>query len=187
MILSLSCHKDSQMDRTIFVPDEEDAALPAYTEWGYNSFGAIYDNRTYFLVSNNIAPCKILYKDELLRFTLSGVFRAQNREEVTLSISFPKENITHYSDLLTLNNKQINLADKDCVVQIIRGGNEQTLEVINGVLHFKRAQLLHIDDTPNRVLLSGFFELRFLENGFPTIISDGRFDVGINDNVFYAY
>ena len=193
MILSSSCRKESQMDRTIFIPDDEDASLPAYTEWGYNSFGAIYDNRTYFLVSNNIAPCKILYKDGDLRFTLSGILRAQNtrysteREQMTLSISFPEENITQYSDLLTLNNKQINLADKDCVVKMIRGESERTLEIVNGVLHFKRAQILYIDDIPNRVILSGVFELRFLENDFPTIISDGRFDVGINDNVFYAY
>jgi hypothetical protein len=194
MILSSSCKKDSEMDRTIFFFYEEDASLPAYTEWGYNSFGAMYDNRTYFLVSNNIVPCKILYKEGDLRFTLSGIFRAEKpskygteKEEVTLSISFPEKTIIHYSDLLMLNNKKIDLSDDDCVVKIIRGKNERTLEVKDGNLHFKRAQLLYIDDVPNRVILSGVFELRFLENEFPTVISDGRFDVGINDNVFYAY
>ena len=192
--LSLSCDREPQMDRTIFIPDEKEPSLPAYTEWGYNSFGAIYDNRTYFLVSNNIAPCKILYKDGFIRFSLSGVFKAQNapyygaeKEQITLSFSFPEENITQYSDLLSFNNKRLNLTDEDFVVKMIRGENERTLEVVNGVLHFKRAQLLYIDDVPNRVILSGVFELRFLENDFPTIISDGRFDVGINDNVFYAY
>ena len=192
MILSSSCTKETQMDRTIFVPDEEDASLPAYTEWGYNSFGAIYDNRTYFLVSNNIAPCKILYKDGALRFTLSGILRARNNyysttEQVTLSISFPENNIMQCSDLLIFNNKEINIADEGCVVQLIRGKDELTLEVLYGFLHFKRAQLLYIDDAPNRVILSGVFELRFLENGFLATIADGRFDVGINDNVFYAY
>jgi len=197
MILSLSssCDSDRQMDRTIFIPDEEEPSLPAYTEWGYNSFGAKYDNRTYFLVSSNIVPCKILYKEGVLRFTLSGVLQAQNtsyyygaeKEQITLSFSFPEENITQYSDLLKFNNKQINLIDEDCVVKIIRGENERTLELIEGILHFKRAQLLYIDDVPNRVILSGIFGLRFLENEFPTVISDGRFDLGINDNVFYAY
>ena len=192
LLSSLSCDRDPQMDRTIFIPDETEPSLPAYTEWGYNSFGAIYDNRTFFLVSSNIVPCKILYRDEVLRFTLSGVLQAQNhygaeKEQITLSFSFPEENITQYSDLLMLNNKPINLSDEDCVVKIIRGENERTLEVIDGILHFKRAQLLYIDDVPNRVILSGVFRLRFVENDFPTIISDGRFDVGINDNVFYAY
>jgi len=193
MILFSSCSRDSQMDRTIFIPDKTEPSLPAYTEWGYNSFGAIYDNRTYFLVSNNIAPCKILCKDGFLRFSLSGVFKAQNtpysaeREQITLSFSFPEENTSQYPDLLKFNNKQINLADEDCSVKIIRGENERTLEVVDGILHFKRVQLLYIDDVPNRIILSGIFRLRFLENEFPTVISDGRFDVGINDNVFYAY
>ena len=193
LVFSSSCIKDD-LDRTIFIPDEKDPSLPAYSEWGYNSFGAIYDNRTYFLVSNSIAPCKMVYKDNLLRFSLSGVLRPQNapyysaeREQITLSFSFPEDNITQYSDLLILHNKRIELSSKDCVVKIIRGENERTLEIVSGFLHFKRAQLLYIDDTINRAILSGLFELRFLENDFPTTISDGRFDVGINDNVFYAY
>ena len=194
MIFFSSCSDDAQMDRTIFIADENDSNLPAYTEWGYNSFGAIYDRRTYFLVSNNIAPCKISYKDGALRFTLSGIFRANStsyynaeREHVTLSFSFPEDNISQFSDLLKLDKKQINLKDENCVVKIIRGDNEKNLEILDGNLNFKRAQLLYIDEVPNRVILSGVFELRFLENEFPTVISDGRFDVGINDNDFYAF
>ena len=193
LILSSSCDSEPQMDRTIFIPDSMNNNLPAYTEWGYNSFGAIYDNRTYFLVSNNITPCKILYKDGLLRFALSGVLQANTssysavKESMTLSFIFPEESITQISDITTFNNKLINLADKNCTVKMIRNENERTLEVVQGTLHFKRAQLLYIDDVPNRVILSGVFELRFLESEFPTVISDGRFDVGINDNVFYAY
>ena len=181
------------MDRTIFIPDSMDSNLPAYTEWGYNSFGAIYDNRTYFIVSNNVTPCKILYKDGFLHFALSGVLQAKTssysatKETMMLSFIFPEENIMQISDIITFNNKLIHLADENCTVKMIRNENERTLKIVTGILHFKRAQLLYIDDIPNRVILSGVFELRFLENEFPTIISDGRFDVGINDNVFYAY
>ena len=47
-------------------------------------------------------------------------------------------------------------------------------------------QLLKIDGEENRVILSGLFELRFLKKGRPETISDGRFDVGIN-NDFYRF
>jgi hypothetical protein len=194
MLLFVSCSREPQMDRTVFVPDSIDRSLPAYTEWGYNSFGAVYDNRNYFLVSSNIAPCKILYRGGTLRFSLSGILQAENyyagySEQMTLSFIFPWENITQYSDLLTLNKVEINLTAENCTVKTIRGnGEEQTLNTVGGTLNFKRAQLLYIDDAPNRVILSGVFDLRFLENDeFPTVISDGRFDLGINDNVFYAY
>ena len=193
MILSSSCAYEPQMDRTVFIPDVTYSNLPAYTEWGYNSFGAIYDNRTYFLVSNNVVPCKIMYRDGLLRFLLSGVLKAESygsdRDQLTLTFIFPEEDIVQYSDLLTFNDKQINLTDKNCEVKISRGegGNERTLEIVGGILHFKRAQQIYIDEALNRVILSGVFELRFLENEFPITISDGRFDVGINENVFYAY
>jgi hypothetical protein len=192
MMLFSSCSRDSELDRTIFVPDESNNNLPAYTEWGYNAFGAIYDIRNYFLVSNSIVPCKILYKDGLLHFSLNGILTSNynnQHEKMTLLFSFPKENISQYYDLLALNNTEINLASNDCIVKINNGENEQVLDIIDGFLCFKRAQLLSIDDEPNRVILSGIFELRFLENGndFPISFSEGRFDFGINNNVFYVY
>ncbi|GHU68504.1 hypothetical protein FACS189413_05550 [Bacteroidia bacterium] len=190
IILFSSCDSDPQMDRTIFIPDETEPELPAYTEWGYNSFGAIYDNRSYFVVSSVIAPCKILYKEGHLHFSLNGIMKGSylvESEKITLDFIFPSEKIEQYNDLLMLNDKQINLTSTDCVVKIIRNENERTLNVIDGILHFKRAQHLYIDDRSNRVILSGIFALRFLEYEFPTIISGGRFDVGINNNVFYAY
>ena len=190
IILSSSCSRESQMDRTIFVPDENDSELPAYTEWGYNSFGAIYDLRNYFVVSSSIVPCKILYKDELLRFSLSGILKGRHyseSEKITLSFNFPLEKPMQYTDLLVLNNVEIDLSSANCVVKIIHEKNEQTLEIVDGFLHFKRAQLLCIDDDYNRIILSGTFELRFLENDFPTSISEGRFDLGITKNLFYAY
>jgi hypothetical protein len=181
--LLASCAEENALDRTIFIPDESDPNLPAYTEWGYNSFGAKYE-RSYFLVSNSIIPCKILYQSGQLQFSLTGNI---DYEKKTLSFIFPFLSISDYSDLIQLNNKEINLADSDCIVKLSqRDGNDKILNVLNGTLHFKRAQLLNIDDIPNRIILSGTFELRFIQNEFPEIISDGRFDLGINNNVFYA-
>ncbi|MDR1553764.1 MAG: hypothetical protein LBS69_09935 [Prevotellaceae bacterium] len=182
--LLASCAKEDVLDRTIFIPDESDPNLPAYTEWGYNSFGAKYE-RSYFLASNSIIPCKILYKDGKLQFSLIGNI---DYEKITLSFIFPFPSISDYSGLIQLNDKEINLVDADCTVKISQNdGNDKILNVLNGKLHFKRTQLLNIDDIPNRVILSGTFELRFMQDDFPESISDGRFDLGINNNTFYAF
>ena len=185
--LLVACSKD-EMDRTIFIPDENDGNLPAYTEWGYNSFGAEYE-RTYFLATNNIVPCKIVYKDHQLQFFLDGrVTGNYSGNRMTMAFIFPVEKpISNYADLMQLNNVKIDLATAGCTVKMVQNDNETILDVVGGELYFKRTQLLKIDDAVNRVILSGTFELRFLKNGLPTSMSDGRFDLGINDKVFYAY
>jgi hypothetical protein len=162
--LLFSCIGEEVMDRTIFIPDEDNATLPAYTEWGYNSFGAKY-GRDYFLVSNYIVPCKILYNNNHLQFSLSGEYRYS--KDMTLSFVFPFPQITDYKDLMQLNATEIDLTDADCTVKMSQEGTETTLNVLGGTLHFKRAQLLSIDDQVNRVILSGTFEVRFLQTDFP--------------------
>jgi len=187
-----SCSADDpQMERTIFIPDQIDNQLPAYTEWGYNSFGAKFD-RQYFLVSNNVIPCKILYKNGVLNFSLSGYFGHNiysHNETATLTFAIPFEQIREYTDLLALDNKKIELATPDCKITFTQNEKMDTLNVVDGELYFQRAQMLFIDEQPNRVILSGVFDFRYL-NGtdeFPVSVSDGRFDLGINKDVFYAY
>jgi hypothetical protein len=179
--LLFSCKND--LDRTIFIPDEDDYRLPAYTEWGYNSFGAEYE-RDYFLASQHIVPCKIMCDNEQLRFSLNGTIR--NSTEMTLEFIFPVAQMLDYTGLAQLNDMIIDLSADNCTVKIWQGENETVLEILNGKLHFKRTQLLYVDDTINRVILSGIFELRFLQKGYPTTISNGRFDLGITDKVFYS-
>jgi hypothetical protein len=171
-----SCKKDV-MDRTIFIPDEEDPTLPAYTEWGYNSFGAEYE-RDYFLVSNAIEPCKIIYSNNQLQFALFGTVGSE-KEKMTLQFIFPSTPIQDFQDLVQLNNQKIDLSNSSCMVKIIQNNKDTIFTGVSGELYFKRAQLLSIDDKVNRVILSGTFELQFLQNGFPAYISNGRFDVGI--------
>jgi hypothetical protein len=172
------------MDRTIFIPDPNDYNLPAYTEWGYNTFGAEYE-RDYFLVSNTIIPCKILYRDNKLQFSLSGAINYN--KEMTLSFIFPSEKMNDYKDLLHLHNKEIDLFNDECIVKIFQGGKETILDVQNNSsLYFKRVQLLSIDEMENRVILSGYFCFNFMQNDFPSFICNGRFDLGITKNLFYA-
>ena len=180
-LITNSCYQD-EMDRTIFIADTVDSNLPAYTEWGYNSFGALYE-RKYFLASEKIIPCKIIYEKGRMNFNLTG--KIDRDIDMALKFTFPAPRMNHYKDLLVLNNTTINLLDDNCSVKIETNSKEDNITLISGNLIFKRAQLLTIDGDVNRVILSGVFELRFLKEGSPETISNGRFDFGIN-NDFYS-
>jgi hypothetical protein len=192
LVLFSAC---SDMERTIFISDDNDANLPAYTEWGYNSFGAKYE-RLYFLVCKSIIPCKITYQEGILNFSLTGTLSEDwygdygrfNPETMTLTVSFPSEPMHEYRDLLALHGRVIDLADSSsCRVNIERTDKTGiTVVPLRGHLTFRRAQLLRIDGKENRVILSGSFDLQFLTNNKPESISDGRFDVGIHTD-FYNF
>jgi len=182
-VLLFSCSTEP-LDRTIFIPDENNRNLPAYSEWGYNSFGAKYE-RSYFLVSNDIVPCKIVYSNNQLQFLLSGTITYSDK--MSLLFTFPSPKIPDYKELTQLDDYKINLADSTVTVIIMQEGKtNEVIDVIEGSLHFKRTQLLSIDDEVNRVILSGLFNIRFSQDGFPSSISDGRFDLGIIEDVFVA-
>ena len=173
-LLLTSCFKK---DELIYIPDKNDRNLPAYTEVGYNSFGAVYES-SYFIVEKDIAPCKIIYQSGMLDFHLIGKLR--NYQDMDVTFSFPFPTIDDYTDLAELNNTVIDLSDPLCSVEIKIDNKKEVVTQIHGKLTFKRVQLLKIDGKANRTNLSGFFEVSFLKDGKTETISEGRFDVGIN-------
>ena len=182
--LLLSCEGSGEMQDTIFVPDINDKNLPAYTEWGFNSFGALYERR-YFFATKDIVPCKIIYGNGKLTFNLSGRTGSSyspigSGDTFTLSFSFPvSQPINNHKDLLTLHKKYINLSDSSCEVELSRNAVRERLTGLSGELIFNRVQLLRINEIENRVILSGTFDFSFWRNQLPEIMSNGRFDVGI--------
>ncbi|GHV65575.1 hypothetical protein FACS1894199_06610 [Bacteroidia bacterium] len=191
LLLSFGCSSnDANMDGTIFIPDETNLSLPAYTEWGYNTFGAKYE-RSYFLVAKNVVPCKITYRNDSLNFVLIGHWGTDSFENygqgpMRLAFSFPMPLINDYTGLATLDGKVIVLPDEPCVVTMVKGNStETTLVPISGKLTFKRAQLLEVDDVVDRVILSGTFNLKYLVSGLQETFSEGRFDIAIGDPDFW--
>jgi len=181
-----SCTYDL-LEKTIFIPDDYDSNLPAYTEWGYNTFGANYE-RQYFFATYDIVPCKVVYQDGILNFSLCGCigpfysFWSNNNEKIILTFSFPTYPVKDFKDLMELHRKEFNLLNNvSCEVKMTKNFQKEVLTVLSGHLNFKRAQLLRLDDKENRVILSGVFDLKFLENDIPVSISNGRFDLGIAD------
>lgn len=175
-----------QLEKTVFIPDKDDSNLPAYTEWGYNSFGAQYE-RTYFLASPQIVPCKITYQDGILHFALLGRLGAGYHSpdmEMALTFSFPVSLIKEYRDLTVLNNVEIDLTDASCEVKIEKDGTAEIIKPLSGYLLFKRIQLLRVDSKEDRIILSGLFDILFLHNNLPEHLSNGRFDLGVNQYFF---
>jgi len=183
-ILICSCSKNV-LDENIFIPDENDPRLPAYTELGYNFFGAKYGD-SYFLSSRN-TPYFINYKDDKLIFCLHGYLwkiNSNQTETISLIFSFPSSPIRVYQDLVSLDRRLIDLTNESCNVIFEKGNQNDTLIVSNGHLNFKRAKILRIDREENRAILSGTFDIEFLRNDMPEVISTGRFDFGVTSLLY---
>ena len=188
VILLASCESDNyrgEMEQTLFIPDPYDKNLPAYTEWGYNSFGALYE-RMYLYSTYNIVPCKVIMQNGIMTFSLNGRYSSSYSQwgagdDMTLNFSFPiSEPMTNYKDLLRLHQMHFDLTSSSVEIKMMQKGSVVNMTILSGNLHFKRAHLIRLDDQEDRVALSGTFEISFLRNGMPEIISKGRFDVGIS-------
>lgn len=178
------CSSSYDLDDSVYVYDEEYKDLPAYTEWGYNTFGAYLDRVVF--ISDDATPAKILTTDGKTVFVLNGVLRTGYADEMTVKFIIPGFAPAKYSDLVALNDTTITLTDPGCKVTMVRFGDEDTLSIISGELQFKRVQHLIVDNRSTEAILSGYFSLRTFIDSQPVTLSKGRFDVGINNDNFYT-
>ena len=185
LLVVAGCSKERELKKSVYVPDAELTDLPAYSEWGYNTFGAYYD-RDLFILDNNVVPAKVsVTKGETL-FILDGQdVGSKSSSSLTLSFKLSAFLPKQYSDLLALNKTTYDLTNPLNQVFITSGTTKTSLTIISGTLQFKRAQYLHVDKSPIEVILSGYFEFKAIINDKPVTFSDGRFDVGIQTDNFY--
>lgn len=184
LVVATGCSKEAELNDSIYVPDHDYSDLPAYTEWGYNTFGIIWE-RKYFTYSTNEIPLKIIKNND----TISLLFQGNNPYDysygyMALKFSFTDPNILEYTDLLAYNDHTINFIEDNVSVDLTLG-DTRALNILDGEIHFKRAQTLFVDDQEEQIILSGTFSLKFLENDIPESMTNGRFDFGINDDIFY--
>jgi hypothetical protein len=184
VLLISACSKEDELDNSVYVPDPVYRDLPAYTEWGYNTFGAYFDRELF--IYNDAVPAKVINTNGTTSLMLKGAKNYSTDMSLTFGLSGFSAQV--YTDLAQLNDTVFNLADTSNHVIIKINNTATRLKVMNGELQFKRAQLLYIDDVPSRVILSGYFHLQALIDSEPVSIYSGRFDVGIADRVnFYSY
>lgn len=188
-----SCSEEIELKRIIFIPDTLYKDLPAYTEWGYNSFGAYYDMEP--LISNDYGvTSKMINTGGKTSFSLSGhlsngyYYDYSQNGIVSLIFDFYNFDPQSYTDLISLNNHTVDLTDPACRVRVVKDTRENELEILTGTMVFRRAQNLYVDTKLQEVILSGTFTFQALVDGEePISVTLGRFDVGIGFDNFFRY
>jgi hypothetical protein len=188
LIIFAGCTKENELKKSVMLYDTEFTDLPAYSEWGYNTFGAYYD-RQVFISNSETVPAKVIVKDSSMSFLLDGRNTYAYSLSNNIAITFKLAGYTPatFADLIVLNDTTFDLKDSSCQVVITIDQMEYTADILSGELYFKRAQNLLVDKKQIEVILSGYFGFQALVNGTPVTISDGRFDVGIGPDNFYNY
>ncbi|PZR41553.1 MAG: hypothetical protein DI538_01045 [Azospira oryzae] len=174
-----------ELDRSVFIADTQYPDLPAYTEWGYNTFGAHYNEDVFLYTSSVTARAT----KDTLTFEFCGTLKkASPHESVTVYFSLAEKHPSTYADLVALHAASFDLTSPTAITSLYVNGKRKKGTISNGHLQFKRAQYLLVNGQPDRVILSGYFDFQFLTDTHQTItVKDGRFDIGINGNNFYMY
>lgn len=191
----ISCSKDDdykyELQETVWVSDENEPKLPMYTEQGYNTFGARF-NREYFLSYRNGSqfPCLFSSKENnKLEMTFNGHVSSKGMQ---LKIVFPcGQAIRSWKEMVALNGKTIDLTDPNVVVTTSYVDNydntseSYTITPHNGSITFKKVNLLNIDGVVREAVVAGEFNFGYEYNGNRYIISSGRFDIGVDEDIFW--
>lgn len=181
----MGCEIQSELSDSIYIPDEEYPELPAYTEWGYNTFGANYD-RSVFKYSHDEVPLKVVSENDTISFIFQGMNGTYYGDYMAMRFRIPDSGTDDYRELLEYNDSIIDLAGGGVIVELITRSFTRAVTILEGEIYFKRSQRVFVDDVEQQVILSGFFELKFLMNDIPSGMSNGRFDFGINEENFYS-
>jgi hypothetical protein len=190
LIAFLGCNREHELKKSIFFQDPNFPGLPEYSEWGYNTFGVYYD-RNPFTSNSEVEPLKVIYNNNKTSFVFTGnaapgaVYYGY---PFTMTFTIMGYKPKNYGDLATLNDTTFALTD--AIHEIIISDGHQltdTLEVLEGEFQIKRAQYLLVDKKPTEVILSGVFGFKAISKGGPVTFSEGRFDLGIGPDNFYAY
>jgi hypothetical protein len=190
-LILICCSTENELKQSEMVYDNEFTDLPAYSEWGYNTFGAYYD-REIFVSNNTYVPAKVVMSNDGMSFVLDGQKGSSNyygsaRNEMTMTFKISGFTLDNYSNLILFNDTVFELTNPAYQVSIAIDTTDYDVKIISGELSFKRAQNLLVDKKSVEVILSGLFDFKALINHKPMTISEGRFDVGIGDDNFYVY
>jgi len=193
ILVVAACSEETELKRSVFIPDKTYPDLPAYSEWGYNSFGAYYD-MVPFISNEYGVTAKMINTGGKTSFTLNGhmshgyYYNYYPGDEVSLIFDFYDFDPQSYTDLISLNDLTVNLTDPTCMVRVKMDTASYELDILSGTLFFKRAQNLYVDKKLAEVILSGTFGFQALVDGEePISVTLGRFDVGIGFDNFFRY
>lgn len=187
-MLTAACSKERELEKSVFIPDDTFPELPAYSEWGYNTFGAFYD-RLVFISSDYQSPLRVSATVDTTYFIFTGVINRPDIEVNKMTLIFAMDNFfpNDYRDLISLHNTWYDLLDPGIKVKIMESDISKNVSLIEGTLNFKRAQNLRVDEQQVETILSGTFDLKAIIDDEPISISEGRFDVGVGTYNFFDF
>ena len=174
---------DYDLQQSVFIEDPVYPGLPEYSEWGYNTFG-VYIDRKPFTSNNRDLPAKIIVNEDTLNLQLTGTM---DNEKIMMKFSFVGYPIADYDGLTELNDKTFDLTSNRCIVSMTRNNIPETLDVFEGTFSVKSVQNLVLDGELAKSILSGRFNFKTFINKEPTVIANGRFDLGIGYNIFFNF
>ena len=106
------CVEDPDLHRSIFVRDKQHPDLPQYSEWGYNTFGA-YFNEDVFVSGDYLwEPASVTQGDTSMVLSFHGEKRSKGKDTTDMFMYFNISRSTSRYDqfLYSLNDSVIDLA-----------------------------------------------------------------------------
>jgi len=195
LVLLAACSKETELKKSVFIPDHDFPDLPACSEWGYNTFGAYYD-RELFIYSESEVPAKVINTGGKTSFILKGSKGNPDSDSYSYSYDHTEMSIRFemhsfhpqaYTDLIALDDTLIDLTNPLNIVLVTIDTVEFAGQILNGSLKINRAQNLIVDKNLVEVILSGEFAFQVLVDEEPVSVTEGRFDVGIGTDNFFLY
>ena len=190
LIAMTACSK-SDLKQIQYIEDPDYPGLPAYSEMGYNTFGA-YINEQVFTVSyyGSNRPFYLVADRECLTMTLYGW---RDGTDLNMIFTLPIDSTYHledYHSLLALDGKTftIDTTPTSCNVTM-EGYYAPNIESIySGYIKFEKVQQVLVDKTDAEVVVSGKFQFRaFTPNGTRIDVTGGRFDLGVDHSNFVNF
>jgi hypothetical protein len=182
MAITGGCIGDPDLQRPIFVRDINNPDLPQYSEWGYNTFGA-YFNDDVFVSSDYLwEPASVIQGDTAMILSFHGEKRSKTIDttDVIMYFTITRSSTRYEEFLFSLNDSVIDLSKSSTSVLIMSDTTLYPVVINNGELHFKRVQNLIVDMQPMETIFSGTFEFQGMMNGSALDVTLGRFDVGVH-------
>jgi hypothetical protein len=181
------------LDRT-FIADPLDPRMPAYTEKGANTAGALIDNRIWIASSLEGPGSNEIFGDEKMFFFFSGAsdslfvaFQSgklrMNNSTISVGFYIPGPVIRDTEDLYDLEGRTISLDGQTHYGQLFYGGYRTINGPVGdhrgtGALHFRN--IAQSEDSA-RVNVSGTFGFDIMIDSVLHTVHSGRFDYAVGN------
>ena len=185
-----SCSK-SDLKETVYQEDPDYPGLPAYSEMGYNIYGAYINDKVFHVSSNGgNRPFYLVADREGLSMTFYGW-----REGINLNMTFtlPIDTtfvLDDYHDLIALEGMSFNIDTTATACQVKLEGlyAPQIASIYSGRITFEKTQQVVVDKEDAEVIVAGKFQFRaFTPNGTQYDVVGGRFDLGVDNTNFVNF